>query len=231
MGICSLGISVAVDGAAVDHKPNHEVDAVGAVIGAGVSCMALCEASCEAISVVVCSGMGRDSTVGGCSTGLDSADEGSVSGAVEDCKDGLLNQPPSQPEDVAGRGASDPGNGAVSGSVTVSVGTFVDPPISTSPADEDSATFLSLSATLSSSNVPPIVISKVSLPFPKHIEDGLAAVTGGDFLGSNRLKSAGVVPLAGLSAKIVSLATCVEAVDFLGQVPYQLLFDLIFSKC
>jgi hypothetical protein len=30
-GICSLGASVTVDGAAVDHKPNHDVEDVGAV--------------------------------------------------------------------------------------------------------------------------------------------------------------------------------------------------------
>jgi hypothetical protein len=89
----------------------------------------------------------------------------------------------------------------------VSSVTFVEPLISTSPADEGSTACLSLSAALSSSNVPPIVISKVSLPFPKYIEGGLAAVTAGDFLGSNRLKSAGAAPLAGLFAKIVSLAT------------------------
>jgi hypothetical protein len=47
----------------------------------------------------------------------------------------------------------------------------------------------------------------------------------GDFFASNRLKSAEAAPLAGLSARIVSLATCVEADDFLGQVPYQPLFD------
>ena len=30
-GICSLGASVTVEGAAVDHKPNHDVEDVGAV--------------------------------------------------------------------------------------------------------------------------------------------------------------------------------------------------------
>lgn len=43
----------------------------------------------------------------------------------------------------------------------------------------------------------------------------------GDFFGSNRLKSA-VEEFVGLSARIDSLATWVEAFDFRGQVPYQL---------
>ena len=111
-GICSLGASVTAEGAAVDHKPNHEVEVVGAVIVAGVSC----EVSCERVSVVDCLGcVGCDSIVGGCSTPFDSTDEGSLSRAVEACKDGLVSQPPSQPEDVAGRGASGPDSGAFSG--------------------------------------------------------------------------------------------------------------------
>lgn len=72
-------------------------------------------------------------------------------------------------------------------------------------------------------------MSRVSLPFPTHIDGGRAAVTAGDFFGSNRLRSADVAPLAGLSAKMVSRATCVDAVDFLGHVPYQLLFELRVS--
>lgn len=54
-------------------------------------------------------------------------------------------------------------------------------------------------------------------------------MTAGGFFVSNRLKSADE-PFVGLSAKIVSLATDVEAVDFLGQVPYQLLFDFNCDK-
>jgi hypothetical protein len=48
-------------------------------------------------------------------------------------------------------------------------------------------------------------------------------------LVSKRLKSA-EEPFAGLSAKILSLATWVEAVDFRGQVPYQLLLDFNYYK-
>jgi hypothetical protein len=69
-------------------------------------------------------------------------------------------------------------------------------------------------------------MSRVSLLFPIFIEGGRAAEVIGDFLGSNRLKSVERAPLAGFSARIVSLATWVEAVDFRGQVPYQLLFGL-----
>ena len=74
-------------------------------------------------------------------------------------------------------------------------------------------------------------MSKVSLLLPRYMDGGLAAMVAGDFFGSNRLKSA-VDPLVGLSASIVSRATWVEAVDFLGHVPYQLLFALIcLSYC
>lgn len=71
------------------------------------------------------------------------------------------------------------------------------------------------------------MISKVSLLFPRYIEGGLPGVVSTGFFGSNRLKSAVEDPPVGdLSANIVSLATCVEAVDFRGQVPNQLLFDV-----
>jgi hypothetical protein len=52
----------------------------------------------------------------------------------------------------------------------------------------------------------------------------LAAVE--DFLDSNLLKSVDDDPFEGLSASIVSRATCVEAVDFRGHVPYHEAFDL-----
>lgn len=55
--------------------------------------------------------------------------------------------------------------------------------------------------------------------------DGGLGAEGG-FFGSNRLKSTAGLPFVGLSANIVSLATNVEAVDFLGQVPYHELLDL-----
>lgn len=60
---------------------------------------------------------------------------------MEDCTGGLLNHPPSQPEDVAGRGASGSGNGALfcswGGGGAVSSVTLVEPPMSTSPTAED----------------------------------------------------------------------------------------------
>lgn len=87
----------------------------------------------------------------------------------------------------------------------------------------------SLPASTSASRVPPIVISNVSLLLPKNIEGGRDVVTAGGFFVSKRLKSADE-PFVGLSARIVSLATDVEAVDFLGQVPYQLLFDFNCDK-
>ncbi len=72
-------------------------------------------------------------------------------------------------------------------------------------------------------------MSKVSLLFPINIEGGREGVMTGDFLGSNRLKSAVRSPFAGLSARIISLATWVDAVALRGQVPCQLLFFLIYN--
>lgn len=72
------------------------------------------------------------------------------------------------------------------------------------------------------------MISKVSLLLPRYIEGGREAFMDGDFLGSNRLKSDEEGPFAGISARIVSRATEVDAVDFRGHVPYQLPLGLSY---
>jgi len=82
---------------------------------------------------------------------------------------------------------------------------------------------------LSSSMVPVIVISEVSLLFPRYIEGGRVALIDGDFLGSNRLKSDEEEPFVGISANIVSRTTEVEAEDFRGHVPYQLSLGLSYT--
>lgn len=82
----------------------------------------------------------------------------------------------------------------------------------------------SLSA-VSASSVPPIVTSEVSLLFPMFIDGGLPSLVTEGLFGVRGPKSVGG-PVLCLSARIVSLATWVEGVDFRGQVPYQLDPDL-----
>lgn len=62
------------------------------------------------------------------------------------------------------------------------------------------------------------------------IDDGLPPLVPTVFFGVKGLKSFGGDPALCLSAKIISLATCVEGVDFRGHVPYQLPLVLIYVK-
>jgi len=70
-------------------------------------------------------------------------------------------------------------------------------------------------------------MSEVPLLFPRNMEGGLPCDTRDDFReGSKRLRSLEDGAFFGLSANIVSRAIWVDAEDFRGHVPYQLVFDL-----
>jgi hypothetical protein len=207
-------VSVAVDGAAVDHNPNHDDD----LIEIGADCVS--SASCA-------SGGGTcGSSVGG-AFGLC----GLFSDMFWFCRVGLLSHPSSQPEEVTGLWELVCAVGSVTGLAGISSGAFVDLVMESEAADKEVSTLVvSLFKGLLPLNVPPIVTSRVSLLFPRYIEGGLLALGAWGFFGSNWFTTVEEAPFFDLSARIVSLATCVEAVLFRGQVPYQLLFSLTWMS-
>lgn len=74
-------------------------------------------------------------------------------------------------------------------------------------------------------------MSEVSLLFPKYIEGGLPSFRAVAFRGgSYRLRSAVEEPFDGMSANIDSLASCVDAEDFRGHVPYHEFLDFNCKK-